>query len=222
MEAIPLDVCMWCLEGQSPHQDWHPTRADLLSIGEELSRRTKARDEWGIKALSDDQLVGFGIRMRRVLAMADQDGVPDFLCDLVREWLEVAKKEWQWRRRAAEAGADPVLRSGGTWPERVERVKAIVELGYLIADENDKATLVAGRGWKCCCPFHADREPSLDIDIRKRVWLCRACGVGGDCFTYVQLRLGLTFVQAVEHLEERFGIRPPEPVRVIRGISSDD
>ena len=211
---------MHCLEGQAPHQDWHGTRADFLKIGEEMSRRAKARDLWEIKAMPDDQLVGFGIRMRRVLANAIDDGTPDFLLALVREWLDVAKKEWQWRERAAKLGADPVVRTGRTWTERVDRVKEMSSLSLLIAFENDKAQPVGLKGWRCCCPFHDDRDPSLDIDTVKNVWICRACGVGGDAFTYVQLRYGYTFAEALHHLDQRCGIDPPE--RVIRGISSDD
>ena len=31
------------------------------------------------------------------------------------------------------------------------------------------------------CPFHDDRNPSLNIDPKKNVWHCKgACGEGGD------------------------------------------
>lgn len=216
MEAIPLSTCMWCLEGQAPHQDWHPTRAELLKIGAEMSARARERDRWAVRQMDDEHLVGYGVRLRRMRATALADAWPDEIVQLVAEWTADAEREYRWRQRAARLGADAVKRSGRQWADRVDVVKELTDLGLLIAFEAYDARPIGTRGWISTCPFHADRHPSLDIDTAKGVWLCRVCNVGGDAIRYAELRYGLSFVDAVKHLEERLGITPPE--REIHGV----
>lgn len=204
---------MPCFEGAPVHFDWHPTRGELLKIGHEMTRRVREREQWCVRQMDDTELVGYGVRMRRLLMTAEADGWEDFLIDLVKEWLADAEQEWRWRRRAASLGADPVVRSGASWADRVDRVKSSVDLFLLIALECGDGK-VRGRGkLSCRCPFHDDRDPSLDIDTDKGVWLCRVCSIGGDAITYVELTRSVKFGAAVEYLEERLGIIPPAPTR---------
>ncbi len=42
-----------------------------------------------------------------------------------------------------------------------------------------------------CCPFHADRNPSCEIDPIKGVYHCFGCGASGDVFTLVAGEEGL-------------------------------
>jgi len=56
------------------------------------------------------------------------------------------------------------------------------------------------------CPFHEERSPSFGIDISKKVFHCFGCGVGGDCFRYVQDLEGLDFKGAIEFLAQRYGV----------------
>jgi hypothetical protein len=222
MEAVAIapETCMHCLNGMSPHQEWHPTRAQLLSIGKEMSDRAKARERDALRVIPDQALVGYGASLRRLLA--ETPDAPDFLRELAEDWLAEAERQWRWRQKAARMGGDAVVRSAGNWRDRVERVKEMADLSLLIAYENAGARPAWGGKWECCCPFHEDRHPSLDIDVLKRIWICRACDVGGDAITYMQMRHGYTFVQAVEELERRFGIQQVQPVRAVRGVSSDD
>lgn len=63
------------------------------------------------------------------------------------------------------------------------------------------------------CPFHNDRNPSLNIDGDRRIYKCFSCGAGGDVFNFVReysaLRDGeeakLNFAQAVRHVAKEFG-----------------
>ena len=45
-----------------------------------------------------------------------------------------------------------------------------------------------GRQWTGLCPFHADTRPSLDVNPDKQLWVCRACGAGGDAIRFMALR----------------------------------
>jgi hypothetical protein len=126
------------------------------------------------------------------------------------------------RKRASMPGEMEHRVVQGKWVERLEVIRREVDLAMLIAYENAGARPSGPGKWTCCCPFHEDRHPSLDIDVAKGVWLCRACNTGGDAFDYVRERYGLGFKQAVEHLEARLGIEPAKAVRTLRGISVDD
>ena len=34
------------------------------------------------------------------------------------------------------------------------------------------------------CPFHADEEPSLSLDLEEGLWYCHSCQLGGDVFSF--------------------------------------
>lgn len=44
----------------------------------------------------------------------------------------------------------------------------------------------AGREWKACCPFHADKTPSFTIFDGGRRFQCFGCGASGDVLDFVQ------------------------------------
>lgn len=214
--SIPLDTCMTCMEGAAEHQSWHPTRGALLDIGHDMTKRWRERERWCVRQMADDELVGYGTRLRRQIAMAAHDGIPDFLVELLKEWQEDAESEYRWRQKAARLGAGTVARSGASWADRVDVVKGQTDLLLLIGFECGEMRTRTLTTFSCRCPFHDDRSPSLDIDTAKGVWLCRACSIGGDAITYVELTRNVKFPAAVTYLEDRLGIKPPE--RQIRGV----
>jgi DNA primase len=60
------------------------------------------------------------------------------------------------------------------------------------------------------CPFHQEKTPSFGVDPQKGFWHCFGCGTGGDAFTFLMQIEKLTFMEAVERLADRAGIRPVE------------
>lgn len=166
-----------------------------------FSERFKARERDALREMPDGMLVEHIARLRRHVVMAGEAG-REFLDDLTRDRHDMATKELAWRNRAGDKGADRV-KADVAWRERVDRIRQDADLEKLIAWENTQAKQYARGKWKCCCPFHADSSPSLDIDVNKGVWVCHGCRVGGDAFTYVELRYGLDFAGAVRHLEQR-------------------
>jgi DNA primase len=64
----------------------------------------------------------------------------------------------------------------------------------------------AGKNWKGLCPFHADRNPSFNVQPEKQIYKCFSCGEGGDVFTFVQKKENLDFIEALEFLARRAGI----------------
>jgi DNA primase len=72
----------------------------------------------------------------------------------------------------------------------------------------------AGRGFVGSCPFHVEKTPSFHVDPERRTFKCFGCGEGGDVFTWLEKREGLTPAEALNQLAERAGIeltrRAPE------------
>jgi DNA primase len=66
---------------------------------------------------------------------------------------------------------------------------------------------VAGRNHKACCPFHQERTPSFNVNPEKQIFHCFGCGAGGDVFSFVMKIEGLAFLEAVQKLGERAGVK---------------
>jgi DNA primase len=85
-----------------------------------------------------------------------------------------------------------------------------------IRDATDFVALVEGRveleragggNFKCLCPFHDERSPSMSIKADDKLFHCFGCQEGGDLFRWVELTEGVDFTGAVELLADRAGIQ---------------
>lgn len=65
----------------------------------------------------------------------------------------------------------------------------------------------AGRNFKGLCPFHSEKTPSFVVSPEKQICHCFGCNKGGDIFTFVQEVEGVSFVEAMEILADRAGIK---------------
>lgn len=61
------------------------------------------------------------------------------------------------------------------------------------------------------CPFHSDKSPTLRVDPKKQLWMCPSCQIGGDCFSWLKHRDGISFRVAAQDLAKRAGIEPGKP-----------
>jgi DNA primase len=68
----------------------------------------------------------------------------------------------------------------------------------------------AGTTYKGLCPFHGEKTPSFVVTPGRDSWHCFGCGEGGDIFSFVMKRDGLTFPEALKRLAERAGIQIDE------------
>ena len=68
----------------------------------------------------------------------------------------------------------------------------------------------AGTIFKGLCPFHGEKTPSFVVTPARESWHCFGCGEGGDIFSFVMRREGLTFPEALKRLAAKAGIEIDE------------
>lgn len=67
-----------------------------------------------------------------------------------------------------------------------------------------------GQNYKGLCPFHSEKTPSFVVSPHKQIYHCFGCGKGGNVYTFLMDRGGLSFLDAVAHLAKRCGIPLPQ------------
>lgn len=102
-------------------------------------------------------------------------------------------------------------------PDEVkERIKREVSIQRLAEARGIKLTR-SGKELIGLCPFHDDRNPSLNIDPAKNVWHCKgACGEGGDVIRWVERAEGVSYTHAVELLRRDYVPLAAGPIQPIK------
>lgn len=60
------------------------------------------------------------------------------------------------------------------------------------------------------CPFHTEKSPSFSVQPARGRYHCFGCGADGDVIDFVRETRGLDFLEAVQALAQRAGIKLPE------------
>jgi DNA primase len=68
----------------------------------------------------------------------------------------------------------------------------------------------AGSTFKGLCPFHGEKTPSFTVTPARDSWKCFGCGEGGDIFSFVMKRDGLSFPEALKVLAAKAGVEIDE------------
>lgn len=63
-----------------------------------------------------------------------------------------------------------------------------------------------GKNFLALCPFHPDKNPSMNISQEKKVYHCFSCGASGNMFRFVQDIEKISFFEAAQKLASRAGI----------------
>jgi DNA primase len=67
----------------------------------------------------------------------------------------------------------------------------------------------AGRDWTARCPFHDERSPSFTVSPAKQFYHCFGCGAHGSAIKFLMDYDRMEFVDAVEDLAGRVGLKVP-------------
>ncbi|QIG42767.1 DNA primase [Nocardioides anomalus] len=59
---------------------------------------------------------------------------------------------------------------------------------------------------KGLCPFHDEKTPSFNVNASRQSFHCFGCGEGGDVISFVMKIDGLSFMETVERLAEKYGV----------------
>ncbi len=85
-----------------------------------------------------------------------------------------------------------------------EQIRTRVDLVELVSEHT--ALKRQGRNFIGLCPFHQEKTPSFSVNPERQFFKCFGCNVGGDVFTFVQLRESVEFPEALRILADRAGI----------------
>jgi DNA primase len=64
-----------------------------------------------------------------------------------------------------------------------------------------------GGSQKGLCPFHDEKSPSFHVTPARQFYHCFGCQEGGDVITFLMKIDGLSFVEAVERLADKYGVQ---------------
>ncbi|WP_462107183.1 DNA primase [Campylobacter concisus] len=83
-------------------------------------------------------------------------------------------------------------------PKSIEKLKNQIDIVDII--EHYLPVKKMGANYKCVCPFHDDRNPSMSISQSKQIFHCFACKAGGDAIKFVMDYEKLTYPEAIERI----------------------
>ena len=86
---------------------------------------------------------------------------------------------------------------------------AQIKTAVSIKEAAEHYGLKIGRGNMVCCPFHADRTPSMKLN--EDYFYCFGCGATGDVIDLVARLFHLPPAEAAKRLAEDFGVAEQKP-----------
>ena len=84
-----------------------------------------------------------------------------------------------------------------------------IKMAVSVKEAAEYYGLEVNRGSMVCCPFHADRTPSMKLN--EDYFYCFGCGAHGDVIDLVAKLLNLSSYDAAKKLAYDFGIDPDKP-----------
>ena len=98
---------------------------------------------------------------------------------------------------------------------KIAEVAAAADIVQVISQYVDLKR--AGRDFRGLCPFHGDKDPSFYVSPIKGIFHCFGCAVGGSVFNFLMRMEGVSFVEAVRTLAQRYGVELPHETSGGRG-----
>jgi DNA primase len=93
--------------------------------------------------------------------------------------------------------------------DTIKRIKNATNIVEVISEH--VVLKKAGRNYLGLCPFHAEKTPSFTVSAEKQIFYCFGCHTGGNIFSFLMQREGLSFPDAVRAMAGKYGIEVPAP-----------
>ena len=98
-----------------------------------------------------------------------------------------------------------------------EQVEQILHAADIVAIIGEHVKIKkTGSVYRGPCPFHQGTNSNFSV-VPGKGYTCFVCGEKGSVFTFVQKRLGMSFVEAVKYVGEKSGIEVKEVQRTREG-----
>jgi len=87
----------------------------------------------------------------------------------------------------------------------IQEIKGRIDIVTIVSDyiHNLKKS---GKNWVGLCPFHNDRNPSLNVSPDLGIFKCFSCGESGDIIGFIQKIEKISFNEAVKILAKKAGV----------------
>lgn len=89
----------------------------------------------------------------------------------------------------------------------LDRVRDQTDLSALISA--DVKLRRAGKRFVGCCPFHAEKTASFNVDPVRNTYRCYGCSARGDAISWMMNQHRMNFPEAIAYLAQRAGIEMP-------------
>lgn len=86
----------------------------------------------------------------------------------------------------------------------IQAVQSRVQIEEVVADFVPLKK--KGQHLWACCPFHQEKTPSFAVLPAKGFYKCFGCNAAGDAITFIREMEGVSFVEAIRHLANKYGI----------------
>jgi DNA primase len=88
------------------------------------------------------------------------------------------------------------------------KIEEILNMNDIVEVIGELITLKkTGANYSGLCPFHKEKTPSFVVSPDKQIYHCFGCGAGGDAISFVMNHRNLSFMESLEYLGDRVGIR---------------
>lgn len=99
---------------------------------------------------------------------------------------------------------------GGIPNEVVEEIISRSDIASVVG-QYVQFTKTSGNNLFGLCPFHSEDTPSFSVSTSKQMFYCFGCHKGGDVVTFIKEIEHLSYVEALQFLAEKAGVKIPEP-----------
>lgn len=91
-----------------------------------------------------------------------------------------------------------------------EKIREVQQAADILEIISESVVLKkAGKNYQGLCPFHSEKTGSFSVNPSKQIFYCFGCGTGGNVFSFLMKKEGLSFPEAVRSLARRYGIHIP-------------